>query len=138
MKIKYDDLETAYLFTSYSDPESNVAVIDKRTGEIKYWSEFENDEFEYPKEFDSDDYLWIPHKYDLDLGTNLVFDFVAEFIPEHYDRVQSIFSRKGAYSRYKDFLDSIDMLDKWYEYQNRRIKEALLEWAAENGLEVEE
>ena len=48
----------------------------------------------------------------------------------------SIFRRKGAYSRYKDFLESKGVLENWYEYENERQKVALKEWCKENNIEV--
>ncbi|HIJ88821.1 MAG TPA: hypothetical protein HPP97_14280 [Desulfuromonadales bacterium] len=49
----------------------------------------------------------------------------------------AIFSRAGAYGRYKQFLVEISLLEEWYAFENGRTKEALLEWCAENGLVLE-
>lgn len=51
---------------------------------------------ELPADLDeSDDYIAIPHKNDLDLGKPLVMDFVYTRCPEEIDRVLMIFSRRG-------------------------------------------
>jgi hypothetical protein len=79
----------------------------------------------------------VPHKNDLDLGKNLVMEFVSEFLPKELDIVYSIFRRQGAYRRYKDLLDQKGLLDEWYKFENERQKAALKEWCAENGIAIE-
>ena len=81
-----------------------------------------------------DKYIRIPHRNDLDLGKVLVFDFVSGHLPDALQEVDRIFNRKGAYARFKQFLESKGMLDQWYEYEDRRQKTALREWCKENGI----
>jgi hypothetical protein len=59
------------------------------------------------------------------------------FLPAHYDHVRDLFRRKGAYGRFKEFLQEEGLLEKWYDYSDRREIEALVEWGESNGLEVE-
>ena len=71
--------------------------------------------FKKPEEvYYNDDCIKIPHKNDLDLGRDLVFEFVEQYLPGDLGRVRQIFRRNGAYKRYKDFLESRDFLQKWY------------------------
>ena len=108
----------------------------KETGEIFYISGM-GDSDDLPEDIeDSDEYIEIPHKNELDLGNRLVMDFVAEQCPELLEKVHAIFKRKGAYSRYKELLDSKDLLEKWYDYENQHTKEALRQWCADNGIEL--
>ena len=86
---------------------------------------------------DNDDYIAIPHKTDLDLGKPLVIEFVRNHCPELRESVNAIFSRRGAYGRYKELLAEKSLLDEWYAFENARTKEVLLEWCAENGLVIE-
>jgi hypothetical protein len=51
-------------------------------------------------------------------------------------RCRFIFSKRGAYGRFKDLLDYRGQLDAWYEHERRAAERALREWAAENGLAV--
>jgi hypothetical protein len=93
---------------------------------------------ELPEDLDeSDDYIDIPHKNDLDLGKALVMDFVHSRCPEEIDRVLSIFRRPGAYGRFKDLLEQKSLLDEWYEFEQQRTRQALLHWCAENSIELE-
>jgi hypothetical protein len=140
MKIAYSDLEDAYLFVSSTGYGENKALICKDTGKIYYhsnwYSEEENDElFDNPDE-DCSEFIEVPHKYDLDLGQELIFDFVDEYIPDDYGRVRDMFRRRGAYSRFKDFLERRKMLDAWYDYENERTEKALREWCEEMDIEL--
>ena len=134
--MKFDDIEMAFLFVSGASQFTNSALLCKETGEIFYISEM-GDSDELPEDIeDSDQYIEIPHKNDLDLGNRLVMDFVAEYCPELLEKVNGIFRRKGAYSRYKELLDSKGFLDKWYKYEDQRTKEELRAWCAENDIEL--
>ena len=91
---------------------------------------------ELPDDIDDEKYAAIPDKRELDLGRPLVLDFVRQFLPEDYDEVRRIFSRKGAYGRYKALLVRRGALDRWYDFSNKAEEAALREWCAENGIEL--
>ena len=96
------------------------------------------DSDELPEDIDDPDkYIDIPHKTDLDLGKALVMEFTSKYLPDELDNVYSIFRRKGAYSRFKDFLDRKGVLEDWYQYENERQKGALREWCRRNNLDIE-
>ena len=61
-----------------------------------------------------------------------------EFLPDDYDEVRHIFSRRGAYRRYKDLLVRRGALDRWYDFSNKSEEAALREWCTENGIELSE
>jgi len=54
---------------------------------------------------DSEKYLQIPDKRELDLGKPLALDFARQFLPNDFDEVRQLFSKRGAYARFKDLLD---------------------------------
>ena len=136
MKIKYEDLELAYEFSSMSFPDDHSAYICKNTGKIYYDSDASEDEL--PEDIYLDDnYLKLPGKLDLDLGKFLVFRFVEAFLPLHLNEVYKIFRRKGAYSRYNAFLRRLNCTDKWYEYEESEKRSELLGWCKINELDVE-
>jgi hypothetical protein len=108
------------------------ALLCLDNGEIYYHSEDGDlDELDEDK-FDCDNFLVIPHKNDLDLGQKLVFEFAEMRLPDDLDRVSQIFSRRGAYRRFKDLLEDRDLLQSWYDFENQREEEALREWCREN------
>ena len=81
-------------------------------------------------------YIAIPDKKELDLGKPLVLDFAREFLPDDYDEVRHIFSRRGAYRRYKDLLVRRGALERWYDFSNKAEEAVLREWCAENGIDL--
>ena len=78
----------------------------------------------------------IPHGNSLGLGQKLGFEFVESILPSDYERVRQIFRKRGAYGRFKDFLESRGLLDQWYDFENQRQKQALRRWSRENGIEL--
>ena len=95
------------------------------------------DEIEDEDNLDWDQCIEIPHKNDLGLGKNLVFEFVEEYLPNDYERVRQMFRRKGAYSNYKALLERRGLLEKWYDIENSREEQALRRWCKENEIELE-
>jgi len=58
-------------------------------------------------------------------------------MPNDICRVQEIFSNRGAYRRFKDLLEQKDLLQSWYDFENRREEEALRKWCLQNEVEVQ-
>ena len=138
-KVKWGDLEMAFDFVSAGTFDLHSAYVSRGTGKTFWQSEEADDLEELPADVDSNpDYVAVPSKRDLDLGNRLVMDFARREMPEHFEEIRNIFSRRGAYRRFKNFLLDHDRLDGWYAYEERRTREALLEWCAENDIEVEE
>ena len=136
MAVSFDDLENAFLFVSMDQKYMHSAYLCKETGQFFYASEM-GDSDALPEDIDDPDkYITIPHKNDLELGEALVIEFTSKYLPEELDRVYSIFKRKGAYSRFKDFLESKGLLKDWYEYENEKETVALKEWCKENNIEI--
>lgn len=135
-KPTLSEIEDAFLFVAMSSYGDHTAYISKKTGEI-YYSSASGDYDDLPDDDDElADCVEIPHKNDLDLGKDLVFQFVSEHIPAAIARIEKIFSKKGAYSRYKAFLEQEDLLGQWYEYENRRQSEALKQWCKDNNIDI--
>ena len=134
MKFKFADIDLAFDFVSSAPMTENSAIICIKTGAIFCKSEYD-DEDEIPEDvYDQEDCIEIPHKNDLDLGRNLVFKFVEQYLLEDLEQVRRIFRKRGAYARYKDFIDDRGLLQKWYEYENTRQTETLRAWCKENDI----
>src|SRR5262245_59681156 len=104
MAVSFSDLQLAFEFVSSGGMGENEAYLDRQAGEIYWHSEFGDNDEELPDDIDDEKYISIPDKRELDLGKPLVLDFAREFLPDDYDEVRHIFSRRGAYRRYKDLL----------------------------------
>ena len=134
--MKYSDVENAYMFVSMSPPDEHYAYLNKETGETYYVSSM-GDSDELPADLDENDkYVSIPHKNDLNLGRDLVFDFISANLPDEYNRVRLIFSKKGAYARLKELLESKGQLEGWYEFEKKATEEALRGWCKENDISL--
>jgi hypothetical protein len=93
---------------------------------------------DFPEDIeDGTKYLAVPHKNDLDLGRDLVFSFINATAPDLHEQVHEIFRKKGAYSRFKDLLQRRRLLEHWHDYERAETREALAQWATENGLNTE-
>jgi len=136
--MKYDDLEFAFDYLNSGDPYDHTVYLSRSTGQTYYRSDLADID-ELPEDVDeNDDYVELPNTYDLDLGKQLVWDFVDRQIPGLKYKVKKIFSRRGAYSRYKSFLAEHDLLDAWHRFEEERTKRVLLEWCESEGISVED
>ena len=139
MKFKFKAIEEAFFHVDFGQAFEGVAILCKDTGEIFYDSNNEWEEESIPDEvWQRKDCIGIPDKRDLDLGTVLVFEFVNEYMPEMYGRVKRIFSHSGAYANFKDLLEDKELLETWYEFEDKKEEKAIREWCAENGVELED
>ncbi len=134
--MNYSKIEEAFLFVSSAPPFEHDAYLNKETSEFYYVSAL-GDSDELPDDLEeSDKYISIPHKNDLDLGRDLVFAFVSANLPDEYGKVRGFFSGRGAYARYKDLLESKGQLEAWYEFENQAVKTALRERCKENNIDL--
>jgi hypothetical protein len=133
MPVSFMDLQLAFEFVSSGGMGENEAYLDRQLGKIYWHSEFGDNDEELPDDIDDNKYILIPDKRELDLGKPLVLDFAREFLPDDYDEVRHIFSRRGAYHRYKDLLVRRGALERWYDFLNKSEERALREW---NGIEL--
>jgi hypothetical protein len=56
------------------------------------------------------------------------FPIVDRELPEEWNTVVELFRRPGAYRRFKQMLESCDVLDKWYTFEANAVEKALREW----------
>jgi hypothetical protein len=119
--------------------DENQAILNRRTGEIVCKTGM-LDEEEFPEEVEaSDAFVWIPHRDDLDLGKELVFDFIESSIPQERKNIKRMFRfwRKNSFSDFLAFLTSIGKIDAWRAFEKRETRFALLDWCEDNGIEVD-
>jgi hypothetical protein len=138
-RVKFDDVLDAFEFTSMVDPYENRAFIRIETGTVHCTRDLEIE----PGEIDEEELeasgglIYLPGKHDLDLGSRLVSAFADQMLSDaDADRVRDIFRRKGAYRRFKDFLETRGMLEQWYAFEGKATEQALRKWCEENGIEL--
>jgi hypothetical protein len=131
------ELRNALDFVSAGDPFDHGAWICLDTGKIHWRSSAAGlDDEDLPEDIDDTDrYLAVPSQRDLDLGHRLALAFAARELPDDHDMVARFFRRRGAYSRFKNLLQTRGLLASWYEFENRATDGALLAWCAEHGIQ---
>ena len=135
--VKYDDLSAAFDFVSFAAPMEHHAYISIDTGAIFWISDLNPLEEDIPDDLEtSDRYIAIPHKNDLDLGSNLVLRFAAEELSDQSARIEGFFRHRGAYARFKEFLAAEGCLDRWYAFEAASTETALKNWCTENNIQV--
>ena len=136
MPVSFRTIVESFEFVSSAQMYEHQAYLNKETGETYWHSEIGDDFEEPPEDLDDGKYIEIPHKNELDLGKKLVFDFVYRFLPDDAGEVESIFRKKGAYSRFKHLLAGRGALEQWYEFESTAEDRALREWCEDNGIET--
>ena len=99
MPASFQEILLAFEFIGSSGGGMHEAFLCKRTGKIYFHSEFsDHDEFndELPDDIeDEGKYVDIPDKRELGLGKPLALDFEREVLPNDFDEVRSMFSRRS-------------------------------------------
>ena len=135
MRVSLKEIREAFEFVCAS--EEHQAFLCKQTGKLYYHSELCDDLDSLPDDIDdSEKFLPIPDKRELDLGKPLALDFAREFLPDDFDDVRRFFSRRGAYARFKDLLHRRACLDQWYDFEGKAEEKALRLWCELNSIEV--
>jgi hypothetical protein len=135
MLIPYRKIEEAYEFISAGPLHAHRALLDRVTGEVLLQSDAGGLD-EFPAVIDPDRFLELPTRGELHLGKTLVLSFVETNVPWAIAEVLDMFSRKGAYPRFKQFLDRSGLVDRWYAYEGQQTEKALRGWCAAKGLSV--
>jgi hypothetical protein len=136
--VDFSTLLDAFEFVSSGSRGECEAWLSLDTGECYLRNDYASID-ELPEDHDeSDRYIPVPHKNDLDLRRDLVIAFTEQEMPNEVDRVWDFFGRRGAYRRFKDLLEYRGLIEKWYDYENRAAERALREWCEEIGVSLSE
>ncbi len=136
MVINFKEIMDAFDFVSFAQMYEHQAFLDKETGKIYLQSELGDNEEDLPEDIYEDKYIEIPHKNELDLGKALVLDFAYEYLPNDTEKIKAIFRKKGAYSKFKAFLESKNLIDKWYEFESNAQERELRAWCEASGIKI--
>lgn len=85
---------------------------------------------------DGENYIAVPHKNELELGKRFTLRFAEDFPGEDTERVTDYFHGRSAYRKFKDLLERLGLLQRWYEYESEATGKALRERANEAGLQL--
>ena len=137
MRIRFQDIQEAFEFVSAAGGGEHQAFLCKPSGKLYCYSELCDDLDILPDDIDdTEKFLQIPDKKELDLGKPLALEFTREFLPDDFDDVRQFFSRRGAYARFKDLLDQRGALAQWYDFEAKAEERALRLRCELNSIEV--
>jgi hypothetical protein len=137
MAVSFQELVIAFETVSWGEMGEMRAYLCRQSGKIHVQSDNDPELEELPDDLDNGEkYIQIPDKRELDLGKPLVMAFASEFLPDDFDKVRQMFSRRGAYARFNDLLDYRNMRQKWFDYRDEAEAEALRAWCKENSVEL--
>ncbi len=133
--VDLQELILAYEFASCDGPVEGRAYVCKTTGKTYLVSDDLGLDDEVPEGIEeSDDFLPVPDKRELNLGHSLVFAFVNDKLADDVDLVEGYFRGRGAYGRFKAHLERRGLLNEWYKFEEDALTSALRGWCGENGL----
>jgi hypothetical protein len=139
MPVSWKDIQEAFEFVSAGLAGEHQAFLCVQSGKVYWHSEFLDDLDELPEDIDAPGkYVEIPDKRALNLGKPLVLEFASRFLPNDFDEVRRIFSKKGAYGRFHALLDRRGAREKWYDFEAKAGEEALRAWCEINSIELSE
>jgi hypothetical protein len=135
--VSLKDILGAFEFVSAGGGGEHEAFLCKQSGKLYCHSGLCDDLDILPDDIgDSEKFLQIPDKRELDLGKPLALDFARQFLPGDFDDVLQFFSRRGAYAKFKDLLGRRGVLDQWYDFEAKAEERALRMWCDLNSIEV--
>ncbi|RVH36078.1 UPF0158 family protein [Sinorhizobium meliloti] len=135
--VDFSELLDAFDSVNSAGSGENAAYLCKETGKIHWHWDSADDVDVLPGDVeDSKKYIPIPDKREIDLGKPLVLEFARHHLPDDYDKVREIFSRAGAYARFKDLLAHRHATARWYAFEQKATEIALRTWCEDNHIEV--
>lgn len=111
----------------YYNPEKDEIFL-SNIGEYEELSEDEIDEL-----FEKS--IILPTQYKIN-EYQIMVDFIETLDNlEIKDNLHRLIQGKGAFRRFKDYYLEMDIIQKWYDFRNKRYKEIAIDWCKQNELE---
>ena len=77
----------------------------------------------------------LPTQYEIN-EYQIMVDFIDTIEnPEINSNLQRLIQGKGAFRRFKDYCNRMNIIQEWYEYRDKRYKEIAIDWCRKNELE---
>ena len=134
MSVNFDQLVSAFEWTSFGPEGEIVAYICLKTGQV--FIDFEDNEEELPDDLgEADHYIEVPSKAELRLGKRLALAFISEHLPMDFELGDAFFQARGAYGKFRDLLEHRGVREQWYLYEAEATKRALMSWCKDYDVE---
>ena len=84
-----------------------------------------------------DDYLPLPEKYDFN-EYRIIEKFISNVaVPKQSEILSQAIQGKGAFRRFKDMLEKLELVDQWYKFREQKLREFVELWCKENKIDFE-
>lgn len=111
----------------YYNPEKDEIFL-SNIGEYEELTEDEIDEL-----FEKS--IILPTQYEIN-EYQIMVDFIDTIDNlEIKSNLQRLIQGKGAFRRFKDYCFEMDIIQKWYDFRDKRYKEIAIDWCKQNELE---
>ncbi len=131
--VALDELILALDWVSDLSSTDNMAFVCRESGRVFMTSEEDfGVELEPDLPLNLDDetkYAIVPTRQDLRLGKRLAVRFVQGSLPARLEDTYTMFAARGAYARFKDMLESEQVLEAWYAFEAEAVERSLRDWA---------
>lgn len=132
--MDFKSVNDAFEFATSGAAGEEQVFLNRESGEFFVVPAFDDPPWPLPDDLESERYVVLPGGHELGLGKPLALRFVDGHLPAELATVEQIFSRKGAYARFKALLEARGMLEPWYEYERQARERAIREWCCSEGL----
>ncbi len=134
----YHEIEDAILFADAAFKIGGAFYDPAHDAVYFKGSDLEEDRQKIPEDVKWESCIRIPGEKQLDLGRALIECFVREVRPVDSEQVKSFFARRGAYRRFRTWVESHDLQGHWHAYRNRAEREKILSWCSANGIALQD
>ncbi len=113
----------------------SYAFFDRKTGEILWLSEYDDDNEEKMEKIDCDpNIVALPTQYDIN-----EYSVMCGFAESRSDHTQSeallvCLRGAGAFRRFKDMINVLAISGEWYEYRRNAYLNIARDWCERNGI----
>jgi len=105
------------------------------TGEFDFYADFMDLDEDELEKFEDDEWIAAPSQQDLG-EYDIMVDFAETVSNPHKSELLCVaLEGKGAFRRFKDTLQRVDLTDEWYAFKHKAFVKIAREWCEENGIE---
>lgn len=83
-----------------------------------------------------DKYISLPSQFDIN-EYSMIEDFCFMQVGSRQTELLNAINGKGAFRRFKDKIDELDLEDAWYTFRDESYKEIAIDFCKHHGLEYE-
>lgn len=137
-----NDMSDSFLNTKtkevcmFSHEEVQAAEDDE---DLSNYSEWYREGVARAKDYveNQDDYLPLPEQYDFN-EYRIMEKFIARVVvPKQSEVLSESIHGKGAFRRFKNALERLELLEEWYKFRGQKLREFVEFWCVANNIDFE-